>query len=181
MSQRSRTQIDPVQSAPDGGGASSSDSGWVTVFKAFNPLGPVVDAYAKTLAYRIESKRLVLEDKRVEEQSRTVNNVINKTYEMKMEELRHRRIALERTFDLAEQNLTQLHVERMQVLEMARIAQANMTKDGLSLDERAMFKDMAVELTRQLPAFGQSAQQSLQSLVQALPPIEMPRALLEGD
>ena len=170
--------IDPVTSAPP---QKETTSGWVSVAKAFNPFGPAVEAYAKTLAYRLESKRLALEAQRIEAQARTINNVIDKTYELKMEELRHRRIALERTFDLAEQGLEQLHIERMEVLKMAQLAQRKMMEDGLAHDEKMLFKEMAIELTRQLPVFGQTAHQNVQALVQALPAVDMPRALLEGE
>ena len=170
-------RIDKIDAAPPSVG---TERGWVSVVKAFNPLGPMAEAYARTLAYRLESKRLALEAKRVEEQAKTINNAIDKTYKLKMEELRHRRIALERTFDLAEQQLSQLHIERMQVLKMAQMASSKAMESGISLEERRMFKDMATELTQQLPNFGDQAGKNLQALVSALPAIEMPRALLES-
>ncbi len=122
-----------------------------------------------------------MEAKRVREQAQVVNNVIDKTYKLKMEELEHRRIALERTFDLADMNLDRLYIERSDVLKMANTLQKELTKDGLSLEERTLFKELIVELIKQLPQFGESAQKNLESLVQALPPIEMPRALLTGE
>jgi predicted ABC-class ATPase len=167
-------RIDPATSI--GGG----EKAWVSVLKAFNPIGPIAEAYAKTLAYRIETKRLALEAERVRAQARNIKDAIDKTYELKMEELRHRRIALERTFDLAEQQLSQLHIERMEVLKMAQLATAKTLAPDVSLEERRLFKELATEITKQLPSFGERANQNLEVLVRALPPIEMPRALLEG-
>ena len=46
-----------------------TEANWVAVAKAFNPLGFVAEAYARTLAYRLETKRLDAEIQRVEAQA----------------------------------------------------------------------------------------------------------------
>ena len=167
-------RIDRINAAP-----AQAERGWVSVLKAFNPFGPLAEAYAKTLAYRIESKRLALEAERVREQARTINNAIDKTFQLKMEELQHRRIALERTFGLAEQQLKQLHIERMKVLEMVQAAHSRALDRDATMEERHLFKELAMEMTKQLSLFGEQANQDLETLVKALPVINMPTALLE--
>ena len=152
----------------------------LSVVKAFNPLGPLAEAYAKTLTYRIETKRLASEAKRIQDETRTTNRLIDKTYQLKMEDLRQRRLVLERTFDLAEQAMHQLHIERMKVLEMVQLAHSRALDSDASMEERHLFKDLATEMAKQLPTFGEKASQSLDSLVRALPPINMPAGLLES-
>lgn len=155
------------------------EDSWHSVLKAFNPLGTAAKAYAETLAYRLEAKRLAVEAERIQAQAQTINNAINKTFQLKLEELQHRRIALERTFDIAEQQLHQLHIERMEVLKMANLAMKKTLEAGLSIEERTLFKELATEFTKQLPSFGDKANQNLSTLVTALPIIEMPRALTD--
>lgn len=169
-------RIDKIDAAPP---PENADPAWVSVLKAFNPLGAAAQAYARTLAYRIESKRLALEAERVQEQARAFNNIVDKTYELKMEQLRHRRIALERTFDLAEQQLDKLHLERMRFLEMVEVAHCAALDANAPMDARVLAKELVTVLTSQLPRFGEQANQNLTTLVQALPAIDMPKALLE--
>lgn len=170
-----RTRIDKIDAAPP----TKETPTWVSILKAFNPFGPAAEAYAKTLAYRIEVKRLELEAERVREQSKPINSEIDKTYKLKMEELQQRRLVLARTFDLAEKQLENLHVERMHVLKIAQAASAKAMEDGVPFEERQLFKELALAATQQLPSFGQNANQSLKVLVKALPPVEMPSRLLD--
>jgi len=158
----------------------STDGKWVPILKAFNPLGAIADAYAKTLAYKIESKRLDVEIKRINEQAAIAHDVIDKSFKLKMEELSHRRIALVGFYQTVNAELERLHIERVKVLEMAQLAQQKAFEAGLALEERQMFKEMSIEMTRELPNFGSKANESLQQLVQALPPVEISPKLLEG-
>ena len=144
---------------------------WVTVIKAFNPLGPIADAYAKTLAYKIESKRLDVELTRINKQAEMGMDLIDKSFRLKMEELEQRRIALIGFYQTVNAELYRLHIERAKVLEMAQFAQQKAFQDGLLIEERQMFKEMAIEMTRELPHFGDKSNESLQKLVQALPPV----------
>ena len=153
---------------------------WVPILKAFNPFGAIAEAYAKTLAYKIETKRLEVEITRITAQANIAHNVIDKTFKLKMEELEHRRIALIGFYGTVNAELERLHIERTKVLEMAQMAQQKAFENNLSLDEKRMYKDMAIEMTRELPNFGDKSNQSLQQLVKALPPIEISSKLLEG-
>jgi hypothetical protein len=174
---KGRLSIDKIDAAPP---AAEARDRWSNVVGTFTPLGPIAEAYAKTLAYRLESKRLKLELARVQEQAKVIHNVIDKTYQLKMEELEHRRVALERAFDTAQEQLKNLHVERMTVLQMAQEATRKTLESGLSLDERRMYQEMAMNLVATLPQFGDRANQSLQVLIQALPPVQTPRGLLDS-
>ncbi len=158
----------------------STDGKWIPILKAFNPFGAIADSYAKTLAYKIETKRLDVELVRIKEQANIAHNLIDKSYKLKMEELLQRRISLIGFYETVNAELQRLHIERVKVLEMAQFAQQKAFESGLSLEERQLFKEMSVEMTRELPNFGDKANESLQKLVQALPPVDISPKLLEG-
>lgn len=174
---KGRLSIDKIDAAPP---TPEVRDRWGGVVGTFSPLGPIAEAYAKTLAYRLEAKRLNLELARAQEQAKVLHNAIDKTYRLKMEELEHRRVALERAFDTAQQQLKNLHVERMTVLQMAQEATKKTLESGLSLEERRLYQEMATNLVATLPQFGDRANQSLQVLIQALPSVQTPRGLLDS-
>jgi hypothetical protein len=170
-------QIDKVDAAP----VVQSNPNWISVFKAINPLGHVAEAYAKTLAYRIETKRLEGEFKRVELQAEAAHHLVDKAFQLKMEDLQQRRLALDRFFDTVQQHLSHLHIERMEVLKMAERCTTKALEAGVPIAERTLFKELAMGATEQLSHFGQNANQSLQAIVQSLPRVQLPAALLGDD
>lgn len=149
-------KIDPISAAP-----LPQEKGWVSVLKAFNPLGPLAESYARTLAYRIECKRLESEVERVKVQAGLVHDALDKTYKLKMEELMQRRIELDRFYDTVQGVLSHLHIERMTVLKMAEQATAKALDDKTDPDARLLFKQMATEIITQIPNFGDRANESL--------------------
>lgn len=168
-------KVDPATSFHE-----STGNKWVSVFKAFNPLGAMADAYAQTLAYRIETKRLKIELTRVQEQAKLADKAIQATLEIELEKLSQRRLALEYFYKTVTTQLEHLHIERMKVLEMAELATRKALQDGVDIEERKMYKEMATEMTSQIPHFGDRANESLKTLVQALPPVQIPSGLLTG-
>lgn len=168
--------ITPINSAP-----APQEKTWITVLKAFNPLGPLAESYAKTLAYRIECKRLEAEVRRVEAQAAIVHDALDKTYRLKMEELMQRRIELDRFYDTVQGVLSQLHIERMTVLKMAEQATAKALDSQTASEDRILFKQMATEIVAQIPNFGDRANESLDRIVKALPPISIPDRLLSTE
>jgi hypothetical protein len=171
-----KLNIDRVQ--PQQGQAHSDMGGWGRVISSFNPLGAVAEAYARTLSYRIESKRLAIEMERIREQAKIANNLIDKSFRLKMEELEQRRLAINRYFDTVQGQLNALHIERMQILKMLDQSMQQTLAPGLSMEERRLYKEMTVELTASLPAIGERANQTLNAMLQALPPVQMPAGLL---
>lgn len=166
-------KVDAATPAPEG-------DGWGRAASAFSPLGMVAEAYARTLAYRLEGKRLAIELRRVNAEFEVRKGVIDKTFKLKMEELEQRRLVLNRYFDTVQQQLKQLHIERVKILSMIDLAMKKTLEPGLSLEERRMFKEMVTEMSATLPVYAEKANQSLETLVKALPTIDMPRALLQG-
>jgi len=159
--------------------ASPSVAGnWSNVLKGFNPLGSIVEMYVRILAYKIETKHLDAEIKRMEAQAAIAHDVIDKTFQLKMAELANRRMELIGFYQTVNAQLDRLHIERAEVLKMAQIAQQQTFAQGITLEERQMHKDMAMELVRELPKFADQANCSLQQLVQALPIVQMPPRLL---
>ena len=168
-------KVDPARVFND-----STGGKWKPIIAAFNPFGTIAALYAQTLVYKIEVKRLEIEKTRIEEQARIAADVIDKTFKLKVKELTHRRIGLKRFYKSVNKELQRLHIERVKVLEMAEAAQQKSFEDGLSIEERQLFKEMATEMIRELPRFGDKANESLQQLVQVLPPVEIPPKLLDN-
>ena len=75
------------------------------------------------MAYKIETKRLEVELDRIEKQANIAHHVIDNSFKLKMEELTHRRIALVRLYETVNVELERDHIERVEVLKMAQIAQ----------------------------------------------------------
>jgi hypothetical protein len=169
--------IDKVEPGIDLANSKGKGS-WITVIKAFNPLGHLQESYAKTLAYKIETKRLHTELERIKEQAKLANNVVNNNFKLKMEELQQRRINLMGYYTTVNNELQRLHIERTQVLEMAQLAQKQAFDPKISFEEKNMFKDMAIEMTRELPRLVSESNVSLKTLANALPPVEIPAQLL---
>ena len=68
----------------------------------------------------------------------------------------------------------------MQVLEMAKMATQKTLEPNLDFEERKLFKEMATEMTGQIPNFGSSANATLQTLARSLPPVEITKDLLSS-
>ena len=156
---------------------------WLTVLESFNPFGWIAKSYAKSLAYRIESRRLEAEVRlaEVEREAEVTNSKIEKIYRLRMEELLQRRVAHEKLYDTVQKEQENLHIERMTVLRIAEHASERALSDDITREERMLFKEMTMELMSQIPAFGERADQTMQRLVQALPPVNIPdRMLTEG-
>jgi hypothetical protein len=167
--------IDRIESAPT---HAPIEKGWVTVLQKFNPLGAVAEAYGRTLMYRLECKRIDAELDRVRSQAAVVHDAIEKSFKLNIEDLTQRRVAINRFFDTVQGELGQHHLERMTVLKMAERATEHMLSSGLSLEERRNCKELASELTAQIPIFGDKANQSLQTLLNALPQVKLPDQLM---
>lgn len=168
------TRIQKVDGAP----AAAEGPPWVTVVRILNPVGAAAEAFAKALSHRVEMKRLEVEAERIAREAGIIEKAVDATYKLKMEELSHRKIAIERAFDTIQQELSQLHLQRMEVLKMAQDATRAALSDDLTLEERSLAKDLAQELTSTLPKFGTEANKNLETLVQALPTVELSRHLL---
>jgi len=159
----------------------NNDSPWVNVLKAFNPLGHIANAYAKTLAYRIEVKRLDSEMVRIRSQAEIMHKLIDATLALKLEQLRQRQVAMLAFYNSVNKQLDRLHIERMKVLEMIELATHKTLSDGIVLEERKLFKEMATEMIKQLSEFGVNANGSLRTLVKSLPKVEIDTILLSDE
>ncbi|MBE7686557.1 hypothetical protein F7647_10895 [Tenacibaculum piscium] len=156
----------------------SKGGSWTNAIKAFSPFGYLQETYAKTLAYRIESKRLDAEVERVKEQSKLANNVVDKNFKLKMEELQQKRMNLIAYYTTVNNELERLHIERTKVLDMAKFAQEKAFDNKFSTEDKRMFIDMSLEMTRQLPILVKESNVSLKTLAGTLPTVEITKELL---
>lgn len=170
-----RIEFPPSQTTP------SHEKGWVTILQKFNPLGAIAEAYGRTLIYRLESKRIDAEIIRVNTQAQIIHTAIDNAYKLQMEHLSQRKLSLNRQFDTVQGELKLKHLERMTLLKMAEETMRHMLSPGLPIEERQNCKDMVAMITSQLPIFGQSANQTLQILIDALPQVNLPTQLMLPD
>jgi hypothetical protein len=159
---------------------SEGGSEWASVLKYFNPLGHIAEAYAKTLTYKLECKRLDAEVLRIKEQSGIINKVIDNNFKLKIMELENRRAELVLTYSTINKELDKLHVERKMVLEMAQMATKRALENGIDIEERKIYQELATEMTKQLPLFGDRANETLKNLIQTLPPMNIPKLITDG-
>lgn len=175
---RNTLNIEKVDAPPPG----PDQPAWAKVIATFNPLGPASEAYARTLAYRLESKRLANELERVRLQGKVITIALEKSFELKMEELEQRRIVVNRYFDTVQQHLAQFHIDRTRALQMAEMALTKTLEPGLPMEERRLYKELTVELNNSLPLFADRANTSLQALCAALPRVNIQASgLLTGE
>jgi hypothetical protein len=172
---KSVIKIDPVLAKND---KSDQDKSWVGNLKEVEALGVIAVAYANTLAYKLECKRLDTELKRIREQKIIMTDMIKKSFEIQMKQLEIREMGMKKAFKKTNKELDNIHIERMKVLKLAEIFAQKTMSDGISFEERNLYKDMAIEFTKQIPIFADKANESLKKLVDALPDVKIPYGLL---
>lgn len=173
------TKIKPIEANTKDFGNDNNAQHWSSIFKTLNVLGTVSEAYAKTLAYKIETKRLNNELERVKLEARIAEKAIDDVFRLKMEQLRQRREHLMSFYETVNNQLNHLHIERMAVLEMLKTVVKKTTEPDIVLEERKLYKEMAIELSSQIPNFGEKASNTLTIIAQTIPPIEIPEILGE--
>jgi len=152
---------------------------WVSVLCALNPLGPIAEAYGRTLAYKLEVKRLDVELEGVKGHAIAARYMIDSQLRLKIEELNQRHSGLRAIEQSINGELRTLQIERAEVLKMARDTHREALQAGLSNEERDFLYKMAMDLIRQLPTFGDRARMTLQNMIKALPPVPSVAGLLE--
>lgn len=175
----STTKIDVVESNV-GEIQPSTNNGWISFFNSINILGPIAETYGKTLAYKIEVKRLEAEQERVKAQATVIHSAIDGTFQLKMEELKNRRMELQALYITLNKELEQVHIQRQMVLQMAQEAQKAALSPNISIEDRRNYKEMAVELIQSLPALSEPANIQLKSVIESLPKVDITNRLLEG-
>lgn len=153
---------------------------WTPILKTFSSLGPIAEIYAKTLAYKIETKRLEVELTRIEREANVRHDYIDKKFKLEIGQLELRRIELVGIYHTVNGELQKQHIGRETALKMAQLAQQKSFESGLSIEERRLHSEEAIELIKQVRLFGDQASKTLQELVKPLPPIEIPPKLLDG-
>lgn len=163
---RNSKSIEPIHGSP----SSNAPAPVIDVGTTFSPWGAIAKAYATTLAYRLECKRIDAEIERVREQADLIHHMVDAQLKARLEELSHRRIHIERHFDTVQQELKANHIERMKIMEMAQEAQKQAMTD-CSQEEKEMWAEMAKNLVAQVREFGTESTKQLDNMVKALPPI----------
>lgn len=173
MTQEEKNSREARKIAPVTSTQTPEEKTWVSVLKAFNIFGQIGETYAKTLTYKIEAKRIEAENNRINKEAETNNHIADLQYQIKMTELQQRKIAVEEFFVTVREQLSYLHIERMSVLEMAKMVTTKSIEAGLPLEERKLFADMSKEIISQIPNFGDKANESLKTIISTLPNIQI--------
>lgn len=172
-------KIDPIKASTKDLGNDNNAQHWSSIFKTLNVLGTASEAYAKTLAYKIETKRLNNELERVKLEGKIAIKAIDDVFRLKMEQLKQRRENLIGFYATVNNQLNHLHIERMAVLSMLQDVVKKTTEANVPFEERKLFKEMAIEMSAQIPNFGEKASNTLNVIAQTIPPIEIPEILGE--
>jgi hypothetical protein len=159
----------------------SQDKQWVGGLKEFEILGVAAVAYAQTLAYKLECKRLDAELQRIKAQREFAEHTVDKTFDLKLKELNDRKCDLNNFYTTVNNQLSDLHIERMTVLKMAEIVTKKALEDNIDSETRIQLKDMALDLIKNVQIFGDKANVSLKTLVEALPKVKIQNGLLTND
>ena len=159
---------------------SDVNSKCLPIIKNLNPINAISEAYAKTLAYRIEIKRLDAEIVRVNKQAEIALTTIDKIAQIQMEQLIHRRVAIEGFFKTVQDELHNKHLERLEIVKMAQNAQNAAFDLQYTSEERKMYSEMLVKLIEQISLLGQNASVELENLIKTLTPVEISPKLLEN-
>ena len=153
---------------------------WTPILKTVSSLGPIAEIYAKTLAYKIETKRLEVELTRIEREANVMHDGIDKMFKLEIGQLELKRLELVGRYQTANGELQRHHITRERVLEMAQLYQQKSFESGLSIEEIRAHSEMAIELIKQVRLFGDQASKTLQELVNPLPPAKISPKLLDG-
>ena len=154
---------------------------WTPIVKTVSSsLGPIAEIYAKTLEYKIETKRLEVELTRIEREANVMHDGIDKMFKLEIERLELRRIELVGFYRNEVEESQRQHIERETALKMAQLYQQKSFESGLSIEEIRVYSERAIELIKQVRLFGDQASKTIQELVKPLPPVEIPPKLLDG-
>ncbi len=144
----------------------------------FNPLGSLSEAYSRTLAYRLETKRLDAELAQMRHQADLAHDRIDKTFREHMGKLLEKRAVIDCYVDTLQKELGERRIERLELLSMARDATAHMLSPGISLEERQLCREFVTVLTAQLSALGNQGNQNLKGLLDILSQAPAPNQAL---
>lgn len=154
---------------------------WTPIVKTVSSsLGPIAEIYATTLAYKIETKRLEVELTRIEREANDRHDEIDKKFKLEVGQLELRRMDLVGFYQNKIEESQRHHIGRETALEMAQLYQKKSFEGGLSIEERRLYSEKAIELIKQVRLFGDQASKTIQELVKPLPPVEIPPKLLDG-
>lgn len=144
------------------------ESGWGGVLQTFNSLGSLSEAYGRTLVYRLEAKRLDTELAQMRDQAALAHDRIDKSFREHMGKLLERRAVIDGYVDTLQKELGECHIERMELLSMARDVTTHMLSPGIPLEERQLCRELVSVLTAQLSMLGSQGNQSLKGLLDIL-------------
>lgn len=172
-------KIEPIKANTKDLGNDNNAQHWSSIFKTLNVLGTASEAYAKTLAYKIETKRLNNELERVKLEAQIAEKAIDSVFKLKMEQLSQRREHLLSFYATVNNQLNHLHIERLAVLDMLKTVVQKTVEPGIEIEERKLYKEMAIEMSAQIPNFGEKASNTLEVIAKTIPPIEIPETFGE--
>lgn len=137
------TQLAPI--ARTGMQVNPAAGAVLALVQAVNPLGVIAEAYARTLAYRLESRRIDVELRCMHELARLNHARIDNSYRLAMAKLCHQRQLIDRTFALVEQELGDLRIEREGLRRIAYLFSLKALGDGISSVDRKHLLDAVTE------------------------------------
>lgn len=143
-----------------------------SVANYLNPLETIAQSYARTLMYKAEIKRLDNELQRMDHEASIIHKRIDSELQVQLEKLTIRRSELCAFYTTFNNELKNKHIQRQTILSMAEDAKDACLRPNISMEERALFRELTLDLMRQLRLINDDANISLDKLIKTLPNVD---------
>ena len=158
--------------------ATNSPEKWERVINLLNLANEIGELYVRTMAYKIEIKRLEVQEKQIIEESKKAHRAIKYTYKLKIQELKQRRNEVSEYYKSLNKELDNLHIERMELIRTVQQLQQSMANMP-SIEEKKMVQELALAIIQELSASNNRINYNLQALSHPLPKIDTSIKFLE--
>ena len=153
---------------------------WNNVIENIKPLGQIAEMFARALTYKIEIKRLEIEEKKIIEQANLAHHAIERTYQLKLEELSQKRQALTNSYNLVYKELNNIHIQKMEILKMLQSIQKELCDPAKSIEDKENLKEFAIELFKASKECNDRASNTLDKLINSMPEVSITSNLFKG-
>lgn len=160
----------------------TKESQWIDLLKSLNPLGTAKEVMSEFLYYRHQIKVLNVEQKRIEEEAKIRHHQIDAALEIAVRILDDRKNAIEKSFSLVSQELSNQHIAKIGIIEAIKNLTNDIMDSSKSIEERSLSQTALSTMSEILRTMGEQSTANLSLIAQntqkALDAIPQTRSLL---
>ena len=160
----------------------TKESQWIDLFKSLNPLGTAKEVMSEFLYYRHQIKVLNVEQKRIEEEAKIRHHQIDAALEIAVRILDDRKNAIEKSFSLVSQELSNQHIAKIGIIEAIKNLTNDIMDGSKSIEERSLSQTALSTMSEILRTMGEQSTANLSLIAQntqkALDAMPQTRSLL---